>query len=123
MRVIRSDAFSTPIPPEGPDSRRAAGRARTNVPRADGGGGLSPQALFDALDGRIVRASTGEWRVEIYSVSDDRQTRWVQLGLGGDPAFCLTMRLNPDADSAYALNVLTSWLTNRESTADIVSIA
>src|ERR1700730_4922085 len=41
----------------------------------------SPKRLFDTLDGRIVSVSNQSWQVSVFSVYEDSDCRWIQLGL------------------------------------------
>jgi len=65
---------------------------------------------FDALDGRDLCVSGHCWHMEVFSVSDERQHRWIQLGLSGDQTFMLTLRLNAGASDEPAIEALSSWL-------------
>lgn len=66
--------------------------------------------VFDALDGRDLYVSGHSWRMEVFSVSDEAQHRWVQLGLSGEETFMLTLRLNAGASEEPAIEALSSWL-------------
>src|SRR5689334_14987366 len=57
---------------------------------------LSPERLFDTLDGRTVSARGGQWLVEIYSVRAEADAIWLQLSLHGETSFSMLLRLAPD---------------------------
>jgi hypothetical protein len=71
---------------------------------------VEARRMFDALDGRDLYVSGHHWHMEVFSVSDEAQHRWVQLGLSGDQTFMLTLRLNAGAGEEPAIEALSSWL-------------
>jgi hypothetical protein len=71
---------------------------------------VEARRVFDALDGHDLYVSGHSWRMEVFSVSDEAQHRWVQLGLSGDQTFMLTLRLNAGAGEQPAIEALSSWL-------------
>ena len=71
---------------------------------------VEPQRLFEALDGRDLSVSDRHWHLEVFSVTDQAQHRWVQVGLKGDQEFMLTLRLNSGAGAQPCLQALSSWL-------------
>jgi hypothetical protein len=81
---------------------------------------LSPDRLCEALDGRHLRASGRDWRVEVYGVFDDHGRRWVQLALDGDQIRVVTLSLAPTHGPRHAVRSLRSWLDNPRATETVV---
>jgi hypothetical protein len=110
-------------PPVQVDSRVVTDIQRP-VRRADF---VEPQGLFDALDGRELSTPGHRWHVEVFSVSDQAQHRWIQLGLNsGDRPHMLTLRMEPGAGVQHAVMALTSWLgdpAEAQAHADVLNVA
>ena len=71
---------------------------------------VAPNRVFEMLDGRELRVSNHHWNVEVYSVSDQAQHRWVQIGLKGEHDYMLTLRLDSGSSGQRAIDTLSSWL-------------
>lgn len=84
---------------------------------------LSPERLFEALDGRMISARGQEWLVEIYSVRAEEGATFLQIALHGSPSFTLLMRLAPDEGPKHAGQILTAWLGNRADHTHILNVA
>ena len=84
---------------------------------------LSPERLFDALDGRTIMARGAEYLVEIYSVTPETDATWLQLSLHGETSFSLLLRLAPDEGTKHAVHILSSWLTNRVDRTHVFNVA
>ena len=76
---------------------------------------LDPDQLFADLDGRSVTTPQGVWFVQIQSILDDAEFRWMQLTLAGNQSYSLTFRLNPGDDADEALRNLSMWLVSAET--------
>jgi hypothetical protein len=85
--------------------------------------GASPSPLFTALDGRLVRASHHKWRVTVFSVFEEDDQRWVQLGLHGSRDYTLTLCLRPEEGASQAAAILSSWLADPSHTSHIRNVA
>jgi hypothetical protein len=86
------------------------GRSSSNTTPAD--------ELFRSLDGRTVVVGQRQWCIEVYSVRDRDDARWVQLALVGLPQHPLAMRLVAGDGVRSVIQALTSWLRNPETTSD-----
>jgi hypothetical protein len=76
---------------------------------------MDPQLVFEMLDGPDLFVSGRRWRVEVFSVSDHADYRWVQVGLDApDDHHMLTLRLESGAGPQSALSALSSWLHDPE---------
>ena len=71
---------------------------------------MEPNRFFDMLDGRDLLVSDHHWRVEVFSVSDQAQHRWVQVGLKGHHSAMLTIRLEAGSGDQRAIEALSSFL-------------
>jgi hypothetical protein len=71
---------------------------------------MDAQSTFETLDGRDLFVSHRHWRVEVFSVSDHADHRWVQVGLHGSGDYMLTLRLPAGAGPQSAVSALWSWL-------------
>jgi hypothetical protein len=84
---------------------------------------LTPERLFEALDGRRIVVLSRTWQVEIYSVRAEGDATWLQLGLTGDPSFNLLMRMAPDEGPKHAVHILSSWLANPKGVSHVVNVS
>src|SRR5689334_14207027 len=84
---------------------------------------LTPERLFEALDGRAVVVLGRTWHVEIFSVHAEYDATWLQLGLNGDPSFNLLMRMAPDEGPKHAVHILSTWLANPKSISHVVNVS
>jgi hypothetical protein len=96
----------TPLSAAGP----SAGQAQWGTLASTDGHPLDADQLFAALDGRSIVTPRGVWVVEIQSIFDDADYRWVQLSLAGHPPYALTFRVNPGDDADEAIRALSFWL-------------
>ena len=71
---------------------------------------MDPNRLFEMLDGRDLYISDQPWHVEVFSVSDQAQHRWVQIGLKGDHEYMLTIRLESGSGVLPVVQAVSSWL-------------
>jgi hypothetical protein len=83
----------------------------------------SPESFFGGLDGRVVTVSNHGWRVTVFSVYEDGDHRWVQLGLDGYRDYTLTLCMRRDEGVRHALYILSSWLANPSGTSHIRNVA
>ena len=74
--------------------------------------GRNADRLFAALDGSEVRTSGCRFDLEVYSVTDQRTGRWVQLGLRGTQEHLVTLRLPVKSGLSEATNALSEWLAD-----------
>jgi len=84
---------------------------------------LSPERLFEALDGRMISVRGQDWLVEIFSVRAEARATFLQIALHGTPSFTMLMRLAPDEGPKHAARILASWLTNRADRTHILNVA
>ena len=73
-------------------------------------GVVDPDDLFADLDNLEIAAGGGQWRVEVYSISDHDDHRWIQLVVHGESEHMITLRLQPGARVEDALPALSEWL-------------
>ncbi len=71
---------------------------------------MDTQSTFEQLDGRDLVVSHRHWRVQVFSVSDHADNRWVQLGIDGPERRMLTLRLPAEAGPQTAISAISSWL-------------
>jgi hypothetical protein len=79
-----------------------ADHAAFNRPTAD--------ELFAALDGRPFTFFNNTWRLKIYSIYDQHDSRWLQVRMEGRPQHSTTLRVAVDASADDVIGVLTNWL-------------
>lgn len=84
---------------------------------------MSPESFFGGLDGRVVTLSNRWWQVTVFSVYEDGDHRWVQLGLGGHHDYTLTLCMRRNEGVRHAVYILTSWLANPSGTSHIRNVA
>jgi hypothetical protein len=84
---------------------------------------VTPDDLFDALNGSDLTVSGRKWRIEVYSIRDRAGLRWVQLALNGDPCHMLAVNVRTGDGPAPVLDALSSWLVNPGSTNAILPVA
>jgi hypothetical protein len=68
--------------------------------------------LFRSLDGRDMAAGGQRWRIEVYGVREDADSRWVQLALGGPRHYVLTLKLGLFDGPQCAFLALAEWIAN-----------
>lgn len=73
-------------------------------------GAATRERLFQGLDGQLLSAESGCWRVRVYSIWGERNSWWLQLALEGEPEYTVTMRTALGDDGTQALKSLTKWL-------------
>jgi hypothetical protein len=75
---------------------------------------MKADQVFQTLDGPTLMVSGQRWRVEVFSVFDDADDRWIQIGLEG-PAqhYMLTLLFAAGAGPEEVFNTLKSWLARR----------
>ena len=66
--------------------------------------------LFVALDGRDLTIGGGQWRIEVFSVSECDGDRWVQLALSGEKHGMLTMKVSTSDGAGRVLLGISSWI-------------
>ena len=102
------------------DNQRSARAAQSSLGVFDG---TSPEGFFGGLDGRVVTVSNRWWRVTVFSVYEDGDHRWVQLGLDGHRDYTLTLCMRRDEGVRHAVYILSSWLANPSGTSHILNVA
>lgn len=100
--------------PPAPAPRRAASRLSLAA---------VPHRLFRALDGRQLTAAKRTWRLEVYAVVDDGDTRWIQLALQGLDRLELTLSAPRSFDANQIASALRSGLSQLLAPASVLSIA
>ena len=71
---------------------------------------VDPDELFAELDNLEIAAGGGNWRVEVFSISDHQDHRWIQLVVHGETEHMITLRVLPGARLDDALPALSEWL-------------
>jgi hypothetical protein len=74
--------------------------------------GRKTDRLFAALDGSRVRRSGEEFKVEVYSITNQTAGRWIQLGLRGAETEFVTLRLPRQAGLQQASAALLTWIAD-----------
>ena len=77
---------------------------------------VTPDRLFQDLDGRQLFARGAHWCVVVYGVFDDSERRWVQLALDGDRTAVVTLKLTPAEGLDRAVYSLAQWLEDPSAT-------
>jgi hypothetical protein len=72
--------------------------------------GVSTHELLRQLRGRVIDAAGESWRVEVYSIVDDSNHRWIQLGLAGREERTMLMKLPYLADADDAIGSIEQWV-------------
>jgi hypothetical protein len=81
---------------------------------------VDPDQVFAELDNLELAAGDGHWRVEVFSVTDQEQHRWVQISVVGERDYMLTLRLPAGAGASSAIPALTGWLKEPSAISHIV---
>ena len=87
---------------------------------------MDMQGLFEALDGREVLSQGNRWRVEVFSISDQAEHRWIELAVRGRQEHLLTLRMPPQTGAQHTLSALISWLGDPWETVvhdDVLNVA
>jgi len=71
---------------------------------------VDPDDLFAELDNLEIAAGGDQWRVEVYSITDHEDHRWIQLIVHGESEHMITLRLLPGARLDDAVPALSDWL-------------
>jgi hypothetical protein len=71
--------------------------------------GLSHR-LFQALDGHQLTASRKTWRLEVYSIVDEGETRWIQVALHGLESHELMVAAPRSSDAKQIMAALKTWI-------------
>ena len=82
---------------------------------------VSPDDLFQELDGHRLSTNGRDWDVRVFSVTDANDSRWIQLALEGQEHKVLTLRLAPTQDSRYAFDALSCFLADPQTTGNVLS--
>jgi hypothetical protein len=83
----------------------------------------STEALFEALEGRVVTVAHQSWRIEVFSISEEREARWLQLALRGEPGYTLMLRLGALQGPKHAVQILSTWLARPAQNSNILNVA
>jgi hypothetical protein len=68
--------------------------------------------LFTQLHGREVAVHGRRWRLEVYSISDVGDARWIQFGLNGLPRHMLSLKVGRVDGLSSVLRVVSTWLAD-----------
>jgi hypothetical protein len=83
----------------------------------------SPQVLFEALDGTVIRVDGNEWHLEVFSVLMEAGLAWLQVLLSGEPSYTLTLKLPGHKGVAHVISIITSWLANPAESSQVLNVA
>ena len=100
--------------PPAPAPRRAASRLSLAT---------VPHRIFQALDGRQLTASKRTWRLEVYAVVDDGETRWIQLALQGLERHEVMLCAPRSFDAKHIASALRSELSHLLAPAGALHVA
>jgi hypothetical protein len=80
--------------------------------------------LFDALDGRHLVGGDSHARIEVFSIRDEADRRWLQLAVvtAADTRM-VTLRLLPGQGPQHVVTTLTAWLANPTDVDEILHVA
>lgn len=67
--------------------------------------------IFQALDGHQLTASKKTWRMEVYSISDEGETRWIQVALHGLESHELMVAAPRSSDAKQIVSALRTWIS------------
>ena len=81
---------------------------------------VDPDELFAELDNLEIAAGGDQWRVEVFSISDHDDHRWIQLVVHGQSEHMITLRLLPDAKLEDAIPALSEWLEDPEHRSHVI---
>ena len=86
---------------------------------------MDAQHVFEVLDGKVFFVSRRHWSVDVFSVSDQADHRWVQVCVrDGADRHMLTIRLEPGAGSRGAISAIASWLhAPQERASQVLNVA
>jgi len=70
-----------------------------------------PHRIFSALDGHQLTASKKTWRMEIYSVVDEGETRWIQVALHGLESHELMVAAPRSSNAKQITSALRTWIS------------
>jgi hypothetical protein len=83
---------------------------------------VDPDELFTELDNLEIAAGGGQWRVEVFSISDHEDHRWIQLVVHGESEHMITLRLLPGARLEDAVPALSDWLEAPEHRSHMIDV-
>jgi hypothetical protein len=84
---------------------------------------VAPRRLFAALDGRELLVAGLRWRIEVFSVRDLADLRWVQLALMGTSRQTLALKLDAGAGVRRAVEAVVSQITSPAQLSDMSNVA
>jgi len=82
---------------------------------------VTPDRLFEFLDGQRLSVGDGDWFVVVYGVIDDQERRWVQLVLDGERLQIVTLKLAPTDGLDRAVQSLAMWLADPTTTDSVLA--
>jgi len=89
---------------------RSALRAVTELGFARIRSQISTDALVELLHGRMIHDDVAVWRIDVYSIVDANDYRWIQLGIEGPEHRTLLLQLAPFADDGDAIAAIGQWM-------------
>ena len=81
---------------------------------------VDPDDLFAELDNLEIAAGGDQWRVEVFSISDLEDHRWIQLVVHGESEHMITLRLLPGARLEDAIPALSDWLSAPDKSSHLI---
>lgn len=69
-----------------------------------------PHRIFRALDGHQLTASKKTWRMEVYSIVDEGETRWIQVALRGSESHELMVAAPRNSNAKQIASALRTWI-------------
>ncbi|HXT70192.1 MAG TPA: hypothetical protein VN700_10585 [Vicinamibacterales bacterium] len=61
-----------------------------------------------------------DWRVEVFSVIDEPERRWLQIALDGGARRVLTIRLSQTEGARQIVRQISTWLVDPSSTRNVL---
>jgi hypothetical protein len=67
--------------------------------------------LYRFLDDRLVHGNEGDWRLRVYSVTEDGERFWIQTEAVGSAVYPVLLRVDSMADPLDTVAAIESWLS------------
>jgi hypothetical protein len=82
---------------------------------------VTPDRLFEYLDGQRLSVGDADWSVVVYGVIDDEERRWVQVVLDGTRLLVVTLKMSPTDGLDRATQSLEMWLSDPSATDSVLA--
>ena len=82
---------------------------------------VSPERLFQALDGTQLSVDGVDWQVQVFGVIDEPSRRWVQVALEGSRRSVVTLRLMDTQSPRQVARELSAWPSDRHTASSVLA--